>query len=249
MGIAKRHFSDALVEKFYHREESPASLPDSESEDNSSDMEVAGSHACESVPPVLVGQTDIRDYFLASWRWQEMSEGFLEDSEAAKAMGLPFHTCDDDVTFPESQMETRVEAEIAASDTADCLVADEEAAEAMGLPFHTYEDDDGLVVSTEMCVEEVVLPLNHTAESTGADEKAAEAMGLPLHIHNDDEVPTSTEAAVDRTTPPRRRRQPLEGTPCKKPRVAEPTKVEPPKMAEKQPTAFSTENSVQLAFC
>ena len=55
MGIAKRHFSDALVEKFYHREGSPASLPDSESEDNSSDMEVAGSHPCESVPPVLVG--------------------------------------------------------------------------------------------------------------------------------------------------------------------------------------------------
>ncbi|CAE7590408.1 unnamed protein product [Symbiodinium sp. CCMP2592] len=249
MGIVKRHFSAVLIEKFYHREGSPASLPDSESEDNSSEMEVAVSHPCESVPLVLDGQTDIRDYFLASWRWQKVSEGFLEDSEAATAMGLPFHMCDDDVTLPESEVETQVEADFAASETADCLVADEEAAEAMGLPFHTYEDDYGLVVSTEMCVEEVALPLNHTAESTGADEKAAEAMGLPFHINTDDEVPTSTEAAVDRTTPPRRRRQPLDGTPCKKPRVAERTEVEPSKVAEKQPTVFSAETSMQVAFC
>ena len=180
MGIAKRHFSDALIEKFYHREGSPASLPDSESEDNSSEMEVAVSHPSESVPLVLDGQTDIRDYFQASWRWQEMSEGFVEDSEAATAMGLPFHICDDDVTFPESDLETQVEADFVASNTAGCLVADEEAAEAMGLPFHTYEDDYGLLVSSEMCVEEVVPPLNHTAESTGADEKAAEAIGAAV---------------------------------------------------------------------
>ncbi|CAE7383446.1 unnamed protein product [Symbiodinium natans] len=265
MGIIKRVFSDALIRKFYHREGSSASSGDSESEDSDQNEVMAETGPCESLLPVLDGQTDIRSYFPASWRWQLPVEDFTGDEEAAEAMGLPFDMQEDDEALMGSSGSMAEAAlDIMMKDMGDIsksVEEDEDAATAMGLPFHMWEDDEG-VSSTHVLAAEVELAQDDIAESMAADEEAAHAMGLPFHMDPPplgELVPlkgcgakkAETESLKGNFgTPTRRRpRQALEETPCKKPRVLSEVVVATTKLADSDikthENTYSIESSVQ----
>ncbi|CAE7700345.1 unnamed protein product [Symbiodinium pilosum] len=216
MGIAKRIFSDLLTKHRYNDEGSSTYSADSESED----LERDEVKSCQSGDDVLVGQTDIRSYLLAPWRWKP-TESFAEDEEAARAMQLPFHMQDDDVTDLQAH----------ANADADALEADEDAAQSMGMPFH-MEDDDYVYTSEDPLIGlGPDLAADGDNESFEADEDAARSMGLPLHVthmthmtHEDEDVQNDdheVDADQNFVTPIRRKRQcQLAETPEKKPRLA-----------------------------
>ena len=201
MGIVKRMFGDLLSRYRYDVDGSSSSSADSESED----MELEDADACcESETLVLDGQTDIRSYFPASWRWDPPADA---DEEAAKAMGFDFHMMD------ENEM-AEIQLHSTSTDDEEALAAYEGAASAMGLPFHLH--DDGLEIPPDVEATE-------HAESWAAFEDAATAMALSFDMKGPEKHVSTNRVPISPNTPqPRRRpREVLEETPCKKPRMAE----------------------------